>query len=111
MDYANTVSKRGKTKNDCHWSQRGDVICENATMAHIKEIFLLTSRTITFNTIKLDILPSDLVVPEDILPNIRAINLNIVADTTENFEVVEVDLNAFRFQQSKYMGLTALHWI
>ena len=37
-----------------------------------------------------------LVVPEDILPNIRAINLNIVADTTDNFEVAEVYLNTFR---------------
>lgn len=90
-----SVSKRCKTKNDCHWSLRGEVICENAAVAHIQEVFLRTSRT-TFDTIRLNILPSDKEIPEDILANKRAINLNIVSETTEDFEVVKIDPNAFR---------------
>ncbi len=44
----------------------------------------------------MDILPSDRVIPEDILANKRAINLNIGSQTTVQTELVIVDPNAFR---------------
>lgn len=85
-------------EKDCHWSQRGVVVCENATAAQIKEVFLLTSRT-TFHTVKLDILPWNslrIEIPEDILANKRVTNLNLVSETPDDTFELKIHRNAFR---------------
>lgn len=91
------ISKECVTNTDCHWSQRGIVICKNATVTQIKEGFILTSRTY-FDTIKLDFAPSDstTVVPANILANKKTTNLNIVSDSTEDNAVLKIHRNAFR---------------